>query len=117
MTRKATRLGLFQASPHSSEPPVNRAMLIMYRRLVPNGMGVFPRVAALRLGTNLRTLVKVPDPFGLGRNDNGPAVAGVTASTLPGTSTPNASTCTVTVWPTLTRPILVSSMLALTHSW
>ena len=36
ITRKATRLGLFHARPHSSEPPVNRAIVIRYRRLTPN---------------------------------------------------------------------------------
>ena len=35
ITRKATRLVLFQARPHSSEPPVNRTIVIRYRRLVP----------------------------------------------------------------------------------
>jgi hypothetical protein len=35
ITRNATRLALFQASPHSSEPTVNSAIVIRNRRLVP----------------------------------------------------------------------------------
>ncbi len=35
MTRKATRLVLLQASPQSSEPAVNSAMVIRNSRLVP----------------------------------------------------------------------------------
>src|SRR6266542_2140593 len=70
----------------------------------------------MRTGTNWTTLVKLPEEVFVGKSEKLDAVAGVMASTRPGTSTFKASTWTWAVWPTWTRPMLVSSRLAFTHS-
>src|SRR5438270_245622 len=92
------------------------ATRILTSTLAPSRRGWLPRLTEIRTGTSWVTLVKLPEAFELGRIEKVLAVAGVIASTLPGMSVARASTWTVTGWPTWTRPMLVSSMLALTHS-
>src|SRR5262249_9920290 len=87
-----------QHEPLVIEPP--RALRLASRTLpwreVPRRAGWLPSSTRMRTGPSGTTLLKSPEPLFDGSSENVCAVAGVMASTLPGTSAPSASTCTET---------------------